>query len=462
MRQGRLPNGFGVRIDPAVRSYSGGQVLFGGMPMKLLKLTPSAASMIGDGYLRVSDPKSAVVARRLLDSGVANPRPELSPSMGDVTVIIPVRNNTAGLNRLLSVLRGHNVIVVDDASDDPARIIAEARCRVSVIRHEIARGPAAARNTGLRAATTDFVAFLDADVVPKNGWLELMLSHFSDPSVALVAPRMLRLDPDANLLSRYESGRTAFDLGRRESAIESRGVVTYVPSAAVLLRREALLEEGGFDEIINVAEDIDVCMRLERAGWRLRYEPAAHVDQDSSESVRQWLQRKARAGAASARLGERHPGMVSPVTISPSTAAAGLLLASLTRVGWLAALLTFVGAVVRMRTVFSDVDGKTKVAAIYTGQGFAFGFWRLVSAMFRQYWPVTAVAMVVSPRIRKVAVAAAIAEGAVDWFRYRNNGTLDPVRYIALKRADDLAYGAGLWAGVFDSRNAEALRPNVR
>lgn len=430
--------------------------------MKMLKLTPTAASMIGDGYLRVSDPRSAIVARRLLDAGVANPRPELSPSIGDVTVIIPVRNNSSGLQRLLSVLRGHNVIIVDDASDDPVRMTREGKCRVSVIRHEIARGPAAARNTGLRAATTDFVAFLDAEVVPKNGWLELMLSHFSDPSVALVAPRMVRLDPDANFLTRYESGRTAFDLGRHESAIQSRGVVTYVPSAAVLLRREALLEEGGFDEIIDVVEDIDVCMRLERAGWRLRYEPAAHVATDRAESVSQWLRGKARAGAASARLGERHPGMVSPVTITPSTAAAGLLVASLTRVGWLAALLTFLGAVLRMRSVFADVDGKTKVAAIYTGQGFMYGFWRLVSAMFRQYWPVTAVAMIASPRIRKAGIALAIAEGGVDWLRYRENGTLDPIRYVALKRADDLAYGAGLWNGVLDTRNAEALRPNVR
>ncbi len=43
--------------------------------MRMLKLAPAAAEMIGDGYLEVVDSQTAVVARRLLDSGVGNPRP---------------------------------------------------------------------------------------------------------------------------------------------------------------------------------------------------------------------------------------------------------------------------------------------------------------------------------------------------------------------------------------------------
>ncbi|NUP28143.1 MAG: mycofactocin system glycosyltransferase, partial [Nocardia sp.] len=70
MRNDRLPDGFGVRIDPRVRAYSGGRILIGGSPARLLRLAPEAAEMIGDGYLEVNGPQSAVVARRLLDSGV--------------------------------------------------------------------------------------------------------------------------------------------------------------------------------------------------------------------------------------------------------------------------------------------------------------------------------------------------------------------------------------------------------
>lgn len=245
----RLPDGFGVRIDPRVRAYSDGRVLIGGSPTRMLKLAPAAAAMIGDGYVKVVDSQTAVVARRLLDSGVGNPRPTALPATSDVTVVIPVKNNPAGLERLLAAVEGLTVIVVDDGSDVP--LSAPARDSLRVLRHERSRGPAAARNTGLRAATTPFVAFLDSDVVPRKGWLEVMLGHFSDPAVALVAPRVVALEPDRGALGRYEHARSSLDLGRREAAVKSGSPVAYVPSAAIIVRRDVLTATGGFDETID-------------------------------------------------------------------------------------------------------------------------------------------------------------------------------------------------------------------
>src|SRR5690606_36570713 len=169
-RHDRLPDGSGVRIDPRAPAYSWGRVLDGGTPARVLRLAPEAAEMIGHGYLEVSGPKSAVVARRLLDSGVANPRPRLLPSTDEVTIVVPLRNNPDGLARMLAVLRGHHVIVVDDGSDQPVRVPRDRgpRCRVTVLRHDRPQGPAAARNAGLRAATTAFVALLDPGVVPPS------------------------------------------------------------------------------------------------------------------------------------------------------------------------------------------------------------------------------------------------------------------------------------------------------
>src|SRR5699024_779799 len=123
------------------------------------------------------------------------PRPESGPSHHDVTVVIPVRDNAAGVRRLVRALRGLRVVVVDDGSTEPLRAedFDGAECAVEVLRHPSSRGPAAARNTGLRAATSDYVAFLDSDVVPRRGWLEALLGHFCDPTVALVAPRIVSL-----------------------------------------------------------------------------------------------------------------------------------------------------------------------------------------------------------------------------------------------------------------------------
>ncbi|GAB2541590.1 mycofactocin biosynthesis glycosyltransferase MftF [Nocardia heshunensis] len=463
MRHDRLPDGFGVRIDPKVRTYSGGRLLVGGTPTRLLRLAPEAAALIGDGYLEVTDPASARVARRLLDSGVANPRPRLLPSLEDVTVIVPVHNHTPELSRLLSALRGHTVIVVDDGSDRPVRIPEQRgnRCRITVLRRDRQHGTAAARNFGLKAAATEFVAFLDPDVVPRTGWLEVMLGHFSDPKVALVAPRILAMDPDSTLLARYEHTRGSVHRGRRESAVHAHGPVPYVPSSAVLVRRLALLAEGGFDESMAAGGDVDLCWRLDRAGWRLRYEPAARVAHSNPVSLRNWFVHKVTHGTGVAPLAQRHPGLASPLSMPIWTAVSALLLSTLSGWGVFGGVMTLAATLIRLRRVFAGLDNPTRVAAIYMTRGFTGGVWRLASAMCRHYWPVTLLGMLCSRRVRHIAITLAMAEGLADWFTHREPGSLDPARYVLCKRLDDVAYGAGLWWGAARIRSAAALKPTL-
>ncbi|AOW94359.1 mycofactocin system glycosyltransferase [Rhodococcus sp. WMMA185] len=465
MRQARLPDGFGIRIDPKVRAYSGGRVLIGGSPTRMLKLAPTAAAMIGDGYLEVVDLESAVVARRLLDSGVANPRPMSTPSPRDVTVVIPVRNNASGLQRVLGSLRGLDVIVVDDGSDVPIDAPTPGKTcggRVTVLRHEAAKGPAAARNTGLRHAETPFVAFLDSDVLPRTGWIEVMLGHFSDPAVALVAPRIVALEPEASTLARYEHARSSLDLGRRESAVQSGSAVSYVPSAAMIARREVLDEFHGFDESMNVAEDVDLCWRLQESGWRLRYEPVAHVAHDHRVLFGKWFDRKMFYGTGAAPLAARHAGKVAPLSMSPWTFFAVVAAATCTRLGLLGAGATVAVTVLRLRRMFRAVDQPTRIAAILAAQGFVGGAWQLASALCRHYWPVTLLAVLASKRIRRIALAVAVAEGVADWATHREPGGLGPLRHTMFKRIDDIAYGAGLWKGALVARDLDALKPRLK
>src|SRR4051794_41541830 len=169
----RLPDGFAVQVDRRVRVLGAGAALLGGSPTRLLRLAPAAQSMLSSGRLEVRDAQSAQLARTLLDATVAHPRPAGGPSHRDVTVVIPVRDNTSGLLRLVGTLRGMRVVVVDDGSATPVQQsdFADMHCDIQVLRHARSKGPAAARNTGLAACSTDFVAFLDSDVVPRRGWL---------------------------------------------------------------------------------------------------------------------------------------------------------------------------------------------------------------------------------------------------------------------------------------------------
>ena len=371
MNQPRLPDGFAVQVDRRVRVLGKGAALLGGSPTRLLRLAPAAQTMIDGGRLEVRDAQSAQLARTLLDATVAHPRPSGGPSHRDVTVVIPVRDNLSGVTRLVAVLRGLQIVVVDDGSAEAlcSADFADAPGEVQVVRHRVSRGPAAARNTGMAAAHTEFVAFLDSDVVPRRGWLEALLGHFCDPAVALVAPRIVGLTPTDNPVSRYENIRSSLDLGHREAPVLPYSTVSYVPSAAIVCRRAAIAELGGFDEGMHSGEDVDLCWRLIESGARLRYEPIALVGHEHRTRMRDWLARKAFYGTSAAPLSSRHPDKTAPLVISGTMLVVWVLLVFGNWLGWLASALGLAVAGGRISRSMRAPETQPADVAMVAGQG---------------------------------------------------------------------------------------------
>lgn len=465
----RLPDGFAVQVDRRVRVLGDGSALLGGSPTRLLKLAPAAQDMLSDGRLKVRDDVSAQLARTLLDATVAHPRPAGGPSHRDVTVVIPVRDNTSGVRRLVSCLRGLRVIVVDDGSQCPitADDFLGAHCDVEVLRHDRSKGPAAARNTGLAACTTDYVAFMDSDVSPRRGWLEALLGHFCDPTVALVAPRIIGLAQSENLVARYEAVRSSLDLGQREAPVLPHSTVSYVPSAAIICRSSAIREVGGFDETLRSGEDVDLCWRLIEAGARLRYEPIALVAHDHRTELKDWLARKAFYGGSAAPLSVRHPDKTAPLVISGGALMVWILMALGTSIAQLASLVVAVLTGRRIAKAMSKADTSLQDVLVIATRGLWSAALQLASAICRHYWPLALLAAILSRRCRRVVLIAAIMDGVVDWLRRRDavDDDAEPIgvfTYLLLKRIDDLAYGIGLWTGVVRERNMGALKPKIR
>jgi mycofactocin glycosyltransferase len=77
----------------------------------------------------------------------------------------------------------------------------------------------------------------------------------------------------------------------------------------------------------------------------------------------------------------------------------------------------------------------------------------------RHWWPLTLVGAIVSPRIRRAALVAAVADAALEY--RRTPPRLDPVRFAVARRLDDLAYGAGVWWSALRGRSLAALRPDL-
>ena len=187
-----MPAGLRVVLDSATKRIDE-RTLLGGWPSRMLRLSPRGAEALQEiDRAPLQSTRSRLLARRLTDAGLAHPRP-IGRAPTTVTVVIPVRDRSAELERCLAALGGSQpVVVVDDCSRDAASIAHIATAHgARLLRRDAGGGPAAARNTALAAVDTDVVVFLDSDCEPPTGWIDRLIGHLDDPLVAAVAPRIV-------------------------------------------------------------------------------------------------------------------------------------------------------------------------------------------------------------------------------------------------------------------------------
>jgi mycofactocin system glycosyltransferase len=455
-----LPSGFGVWLDPSVRILDGGRTMLGGSPRRLLRLSAAAAARVG-AWKRGAQPVTEAerrLARRLIDAGLAHPVPPSrtmpAATQACATIVIPVHDRPAGLRRCLAAIEDRKtVLVVDDASgerDAVAEVVRAAGARL--VRRARNGGPGAARNTGLTAATTEVVAFVDCDCVPEPGWLDRLLEHFADPAVGVVAPRIVSLETGGGWLQRYEAVRSPLDLGAVPGPVVPQTRISYVPAAALVVRRAAA--GSGFDEDMPTGEDVDFVWRVDAAGWRVRFEPAARVAHDHRTSLRSWMRRRADYGRSAAALAARHPRRLAPAIISPWSAAAwSLLLGG----RWRCALAVLGAATCRVRFQLGELPGRNGIALRVVAGGTAGAGRLLAQAVTRAWLPLVLPALPRSPLARRMLLAAWLLPAATEWCQRRP--ALDPPRYAVARLLDDAAYCAGLWHGCVKLHAADPLIP---
>jgi glycosyltransferase involved in cell wall biosynthesis len=202
-------------------------------------------------------------------AGLASPGPR-GPRL---SVVIPVHNGAIDLKRCLRRLRDspgieYELIVVDDGSTDDSAEVAEA-FGARIIRHEVPRGPAAARNTGALAALAPIIFFLDADVAVHPDTLARAARRF-DAGLGIDALFGSYDDrPEGRgLVSQYRNLLHHFVHQRGQFQDDIRPARTFWTGCGAI-RKAIFLDLGGFDPRIYrrpAIEDIELGYRINRAG----------------------------------------------------------------------------------------------------------------------------------------------------------------------------------------------------
>jgi glycosyltransferase involved in cell wall biosynthesis len=186
----------------------------------------------------------------------------------EVSVVIPTHNrwrllSSAALPSALAQEEvAHEVIVVDDGSTDgtPTHLAAMDDLRLRVVRHPRRLGVAVARNTGVRAARGEWVAFLDDD----DAWAPHKLRHQLDMAqttgAAFVYCDVLHIDDGGTVISELSSPTPQQLVGELLARYAIPGGGSNVVARTSLIR-----ELGGFDERLSITDDWDMWLRLATA-----------------------------------------------------------------------------------------------------------------------------------------------------------------------------------------------------
>lgn len=242
-------------------------------------------------------------------------------STQEMTLIIPVKDNPAGVSRLLSAfLRTHppalyprEIIIVDNNSTPPLTLspaISADGLPITLLR--CARpGPACARNLGIQHACTEWVVFTDSDCLPSSTFLTGYLAAMNGAVGYAGAVQAWGTDPWSRY---YESQAILMPPPAVEDGIARP---EYLVTANALAWKPALEAIGGFNETIEIAagEDIDLGFRLREIGT-LAYAPTACVYHDFKAGLLSFMRRFMRYGKGNRRIASLYSLDLTPQVFS--------------------------------------------------------------------------------------------------------------------------------------------------
>lgn len=195
-------------------------------------------------------------------------------------MIIPCYGHAELLPRLLEALEAQEtsldfeVLVVESGGDEAARRVGGRFPRVKVLSHERRFFPGAARNRGAAEARGEVLAFVDADAVPEAGWLETLHARLRSSERIAMVSGWVGLPPRTGAAGQvlhwieFSSFLPGLASGERDA----------LSSSNLLVRKADLVACGGFDEGMEMAEDLMLCRKIgRRRGGRLYFEGSTGV-----------------------------------------------------------------------------------------------------------------------------------------------------------------------------------------
>jgi peptidoglycan-N-acetylglucosamine deacetylase len=253
--------------------------------------------------------------------------PELPSSPPLHSVLIPAFNEAMVIEHtvrriLQSDYPNLEVIVIDDGSTDGTSDVVrehfstESRVRLITVANG---GKASALNHGLAAAQGEVIVALDADTHFEHSAISKLVRWFQDPAIGAVAGNA-KVGNRINILTRWQALEYVTSQNLERRALASLGCMTVVPGAIGAWRRDALVELGGFP-VDTLAEDQDLTIAIQKAGYDVLYDSSAIAWTEAPDTVEGLVKQRFRWAFGTLQCLWKH----RDVTFRPRHGALGLV-----------------------------------------------------------------------------------------------------------------------------------------
>jgi cellulose synthase/poly-beta-1,6-N-acetylglucosamine synthase-like glycosyltransferase/peptidoglycan/xylan/chitin deacetylase (PgdA/CDA1 family) len=237
-----------------------------------------------------------------------------------VSVLIAAYNEERVIRRTLATLTASSypvleIVVVDDGSKDgtSAEVLAAAETdpRIRLVRQPNG-GKWSALNNGLTHLRGDIVVTLDADTVFTADTVGNLVRQFTLPGserLAAVAGVVRVGNRALNIITRWQALEYLTQIGIERAAFAKLGAIPIVPGACAAWRRQAVLDVGGYAPV-TLAEDCDLTLSLQQAGWKVAQDDDAIAYTEVPDHVDALLAQRMRWTFGTLQSLWKHRGMM--------------------------------------------------------------------------------------------------------------------------------------------------------
>lgn len=224
------------------------------------------------------------------------------------SIIIPSFNNVGLTKKCIASIRAntgevnYEIVAVDNASTDGVIDYLKKQRDINLIANKINRNFAGANNQGAKAAKGEVLIFLNNDTEVHKNWLEPILKDIGEDSkIGAIGTKLLF--PDGTIqhagvvISPDKTPRHIYyQANPDELWVNKKREFQVVTAACIAIPKKVFNEVGGFDEkFVNGLEDVDLCLKIKKAGYKVIYEPKSVITHHESVSPGRFKHNKGNA-----------------------------------------------------------------------------------------------------------------------------------------------------------------------